>query len=741
MSRRIPHGVTRVARILRPFRVDRNIPGHSMNFDLAKLNKLRGMSLGEALGRGRQEIAKLADRILTPNAREMVDKALHHELSETISDGSVESAAETLRERLRAGGGLFLPSLARRAGIVETMNRRFRRERDAIVASAERAAAGKFDLLGFTDLDFGAPIDWSFNPLSGDRAPLVHWSKISPVAPIGKGDLKVFWEAHRTMHFVTLGQAYWLTGDERFAEAFVDQASSWIETNPVGMGVGWAASLDVSIRAIQWLWALSLCADSRTVTCEFVARLLKSLIAHGRHVEKYLSHYFSPNTHLTGEALGLFYLGVALPESRRAEGWRRKGLGILLDQAPKHIRNDGVYFEQASYYHRYTVDFYTHLLAIMRHFYGSGEINAITPSGAKADLLVSHAEERMLRGRLEAALDHLMWIGRPDGSWPLFGDDDGGRLIKLAPRPSNDFRDTLAAGAAIFGRGDWKHVAGDAPAELLWLLGPEGLASYDRLEAAPPRETSRAFETSGYFVMRDGWRRDSSFALIDCGRHGAEVGAGHAHADALAIELAVRGVTWLIDPATYVYGSDPEARDSFRSTAAHNTATVDGEDQSKMGATFAWKTIANCDLKAFKDLGHSVVFEGSHDGYSRLSDPVTHTRAVMMLRTRPALIVSDSFTARARHNYAIRYHFAAGCEARNRGNHVEARAPNGDGLAINFFAKGASPLNSKTRIEDGWVSPCYGRRARAPVAVFEASGEGPVEVTTVIVSCSDEWDL
>ena len=693
-----------------------------MNFDLAKLNKLRDMSLGEALGRGWQEVAKLADRFLIANASEMSDEALHQEISATARNGSAPGAAETMRERLRAGRGLFLPSLSRRAAIVEMMNERFRRERDEIVESAEKAIAGRLDLLGFTDLDFGVPVDWRLNPLSGDRAPLVHWSEISPVAPIGGGDLKVFWEVHRTMHFVTLGQAYWLTGDDRYAEAFVNQVSSWIDANPVAMGVGWAASLDVSIRAIQWLWALSLCADSRAVTREFVARFLKSLIAHGRHIERYLSYYFSPNTHLTGEALGLFYLGVAAPELRRAEGWRKTGLRILLDQLPKHIRGDGVYFEQSSYCHRYTVDFYTHLLAIIS-------------SNAADGIALSPEDLRMLWRKIEAALDHLMWIGRPDGGWPLFGDDDGGRLIKLIARPSNDFRDTLAAGAAIFNRGDWKHVAGDAPAEILWLLGPEGVARYDRLEARAPRATSRAFETSGYFVMRDRWRRDSSFALIDCGRHGSEAGPGHAHSDALAIELAIRGVTWLVDPATYVYGSDVEARDWFRSTAAHNTATVDGEDQSTLGAPFAWETSANCNLGSFKDLGHCVVFEGWHDGYHRLSDPVTHTRSVVMLRKQSAFIVSDRFAACARHSYAIRYHFAAGCEAEGYDNRVEARTPNGEILMINFFAKSPGLRGLKTRIEDGWVSTCYGQRARAPVAVFEASGDGPVEVTTVIVGC------
>src|SRR5262249_13564816 len=161
-------------------------------------------------------------------------------------------------------------------------------------------------------------------------------------------------------------------------------------------------------------------------------------------------YYFSPNTHLTGEALGLFYLGMALPEMVRARGWRELGLRILVEQARKQAREDGVYFEQSSYYHRYATDFYTHLFAITR-----GNAIALDPE-----------TETTLWQNLEAMLDHLMWITRPDGTSPLFGDDDGGRLIKLAARAANDFRDTLAAGSALLSRGDWKYVAGPAPAEM-----------------------------------------------------------------------------------------------------------------------------------------------------------------------------------------------------------------------------------------------------------------------------------
>ena len=101
------------------------------------------------------------------------------------------------------------------------MNRRFPDERDAIINTAEAALAGKFSLLGHVGLSFGdppeSPIDWSLDPVSCKRAPLLHWSKLHPLDPLGGGDPKVVWELNRHAHFVTLGQAYWLTDDDRFA--------------------------------------------------------------------------------------------------------------------------------------------------------------------------------------------------------------------------------------------------------------------------------------------------------------------------------------------------------------------------------------------------------------------------------------------------------------------------------------------------------------------------------------------
>ena len=692
-----------------------------------RLKKLRGKSLQELRVRGRQEVYKLSERLLHYGTTEMSDAALLSAIDAGSRHVSGEGVSALVLERIRTSLApdlfereipVFLPSLACRDDIPLLLLHRFPTEWQSLIARANRAINGRFDLLGFTDLSFGEPIDWLLEPVSGKRTELDHWSKIAYLNPDVAGDKKVTWELNRHAHFVTFGQAYWLTNDERFAEAFVEQATSWMNANPPNLGINWTSSLELAFRSIAWVWALHLCADSRHMTSKFVARLLKFLVAHGRHIESYLSHYFSPNTHLTGEALGLLYIGTALPELSRARDWRQLGLTILLEQLPTHINEDGVYFEQSSYYHRYTADFYIHMLALARASFWP----------LPADV------ER----RLALALDHLMWITRPDGTAPLIGDDDGGRLLKLGDRSPDDFRDTLATGAALFGRGDWKFVAGDAAVETLWLLGPEGLERYHQIDVELPVNGSQAFPNGGYYVARDGWWNDASYALIDCGPHGV-YNSGHAHADALSLEFAAMGTTWLVDPGTFTYTANAEARDWFRESAAHNTAVVDDQSQSEPGRAFSWNHIACCTARDFIDQPSFTYFEGSHDGYQRLSDPVEHVRSALFLRQEVGgslptyLILRDDFAAQGAHKYSIYFHFPASCSAVASDNQIRAANGNGHKLSITAFS---SELQPKARITPGWVSRAYGTRATAPVGILDVQGLGGQEVVSVLLPLS-----
>lgn len=579
-----------------------------------------------------------------------------------------------------------------------------------VIEAARRICAGRFDLLGLRDLDFGVPVDWHLEPVSGKRAPLVHWSRIDFLNGARVGDKKIVWELNRHQHFLTLGRAYWYTGDECYAQAFASQLDAWMDHNPPKRGINWASSLEIAFRAIAWLWSFYLFKDSPSLTPPLFRRAWKFLYLHARHLETYLSVYFSPNTHLTGEALGLYYLGTLLPEFRRAATWRRTGRAILLRELHRHVRPDGVYFEQASYYHRYTTDFYAHFSILA----------GLNGEPADPDL----------RAKYTALLDHLLHLTRPDGSTPYFGDDDGGRLVPLDGRSANDFRAALSTGALVLSRPDFKFVAGQLAEETVWLLGDEGRRAYDRLSARPPAQLSRAFPEGGYYVMRDGWAQTSNYLVIDCGPHGI-LNCGHAHADVLSLELAAGGRTLLVDPGTYTYTGSPALRDSFRASAAHNTLTIDGRSSSEPDGPFSWKSIARARPLCWASQKRFDYFSGSHDGYARLAQPATHARSVLFLR-HDYWILRDQVWTTGTHHYDLHFHFAADArpvlEMEADAKAVRERKPDQPGLEIVTFGR-----DGGWRREDGWVSPCYGTRSPAPVLVFSTTGTGPQEFVTFLV--------
>ena len=572
---------------------------------------------------------------------------------------------------------------------------------------ADRAVDGVFDLLGHERVAFGTPIDWHRDPSSGTRAPLRHWSRIDYLDPAVVGDYKLLWEVNRHQHFVTLGQAYAYSRDSRYARAFASQLEGWIAANPPRIGVNWASSLEVSYRAISWVWALQLFHDAPELTDELLLTALESLRRHAGHIERYLSTYYSPNTHLTGEALGLLYLGTALPLFAEAERWRTTGWEILREQLFRQVRPDGTYFEQALYYHRYTSDIFHHALVL-------AETNGWRPDDA-------------VRQRIERLDEFLVHAVHPDGTVPLVGDDDGGRLVRLDGLPTNDARPTLATGAALFGRGDMRQVGGDMVEESLWLLGAGGASTLAATPPVAPAGTSRAFPDGGFYVMRDGWDRSTTWALVDGGPHGW-LNCGHAHADALAIEVAAGGRLVLCDSGTFSYtGAE---RDDFRATSSHNTATVDGTSSSLTAGQFHWRSIARTTVHEWSTSPTADVWRGSHDGYERLADPAVHERTVLFLHRR-YLVVLDAIAALGPHEWTLHWHVAPDLAVRraNAGAVQITDPARADANVLGLVALGGHALDLATT----WRSGAYGARREAPSISCASSGTGRQTVVTLLL--------
>lgn len=695
------------------------------------LDKIRQKSIREILVRGKHLVTQHGEWLIGIGQGELTDSALLKEVVGDKKSGSCEGVACEFLERIQ---GVFVgnsretnsvfPYLQDRERIVSIIESRFPHERAAIIRQADDIVDCHFDLLGFTGLYFGEPIDWNYEPITGKRTDLQHWSRVQYLNPNTAGDKKVTWELNRHAHFVTLGQAYWLTKHERYADAFVNQWLSWIDANPPKRGINWVSSLELALRCIAWLWALRLFSDSPKVNTRFMVRFIKSLLQHGWHIESYLSYYFSPNTHLTGEALGLLYLGIVMPQFKSASRWRELGLKILLREVSRQVQSDGVYFEQASYYHRYTADFYIHLLLLAR--------------AADISMPLEVTE------KLCQLLEHLMWITKPCGSSSLYGDDDGGRLLKLSCRRANDFRDTLGVGASLFGRRDWKHVAGSDLIEILWLLGPEGLRAYDRIQPSPPLLRAKEFVASGYYVLRDGWCATSSYVLFDCGHHGA-LTCGHAHSDALSFEFASAGVEWIVDPGTYTYTGNNDYRDLFRSSQAHSTVVVEGQSQCMPAGPFSWDYVADARVRKFSVAPGSAIVRGDHDGYARLSPSLSHSRTMVLLDRCPIdadpayLAVIDRIESQKEYGCQIRFRLSASCKPRLCSDGAVIVESNGAKLIFSSWV--VSGDNQKEhvslKVDQGVVSSCYGKLEPASIIVADWRTRSEQFVVSMMVPFCD----
>jgi hypothetical protein len=580
-----------------------------------------------------------------------------------------------------------------------------------IVFQAEKICRHQFDLLGYENLDWGSNIDWHCDVVHGKSEPRKPWFKVKYLDFDEVGDSKITWELNRHQHFVTLAKAYWLTGDDRFAREIFGQWTHWQGENPYPIGVNWASSLEVAFRSLSWVWTYFLIRECPLFTADLRQRWQRALSLNGRHIANYLSTYFSPNTHLLGEATALFFVGTVFPGLRSAKKWREQGWKILLHGARTQVNEDGFYFEQSTYYHVYALDFFLHARIL---------------AGLNGVAIPSEFDQT-----LQQMLNALLLIGRA-GAVPKIGDDDGGRLFDPRRNRQEHLLDPLAAGAVLYGRGDVKFVAGTPREETLWLLGAKGLAEFESLPGLEPSATPAALPCSGYYLMADG--NSAQQLLIDAGPLGSGNG-GHGHADALSVCLIRNGQNLLTDPGTFEYIGVTGERSRLRGTGAHNTMQVDGQDQAEITGPFSWKNSLRVKVEHWSTGQQFDFFEGSHDGYSRLPSPVTHRRWVFH-RKGNFWLVLDRAEGSGQHQLDIAWHIGSTLSQASSRQHVFGDRQSG--LAL-LTAEGHGWEESVNR--DYW-SPAYGQRERANVLNFGARLQLPADFATLLtVETSGQADL
>jgi hypothetical protein len=582
----------------------------------------------------------------------------------------------------------------------------------AVIGAARRVLAGEWEVLGVVRTDSADP-DWFADPVTGRRAPDQELAfRIHHRDESETGNIKQIWELSRHHHLTVLASAWWLTHDERYAEAVDAQLRSWWRTNPFLTGIHWTSGIEIGVRLIGWTWIRRLLDDWPKVGDLFEHNddAVRQIGWHQQFLAGFRSRGTSANNHVIAEAAGLLCGACAFPWFAQSDSWRDRASVLLQRELAANTFPDGINRELASDYHRFVLEL--------------GLVAAVEADAAGRPL--SAETWQLLARMLDAALAVVDVRGRA----PRQNDGDEGRAIVVDDPELDPWAVAVGSGVALLGAPDWaERPSASVQAALFGAIGRQR-----RVARATARQDT--FPDAGLTLLRsrptDG---PEIWCRCDSGPHGFLAIAAHAHADALSIELRHDGTDILADPGTYCYHGEPAWRAWLRSTAAHNTLEVGGVDQAESGGPFLWTTTVHTSTLATEvgDRPHQT-WTAEHDGYRRLATPTTHRRSVTLDSVSRRLVVHDSLDADRPVPVTLAWQLGPEVEVSLAEGVAELSWPTANGVARGRLILPGSLDWSARRGElepiAGWYAPRFGSK----VPSWTLLGRGAADSATALVT-------
>ena len=447
------------------------------------------------------------------------------------------------------------------------------------------------------------------------------------------GDARTNWELNKHFQFALLAKDYLASnGREWFIQELTTLFDDWNENNPFLWGISWTSAIEVAERTINWCLALGfLDASDRKLLSgsaegplpEKVPENLKKRLETGIiNMADYLFHHYSryssANNHLIIEISAVLHAGVITGYAP----WTDKAVEILDRELFLQDYEDGVNKEEALYYQAFMMEAYAHDLRLLTK-------NKIAEDKTSRWIPMLVKMARYVRD----------CIGNY-GEVIEFGDNDDGKLIDLQGGDRRwDYYGYLLQYMSLLLPERYVSCTEDPDfswhENICWLFPKEEREAVAKKPLYVP-EGSVDYKLGGNAILRS---NDGSVIIgIDHAPLGYGALCAHGHADALSFQACFLGEPVFCDPGTYIYHTDEEARNAFRSTAWHNTVCIGGRDQSEMLGAFLWGRKADCTLLRYESTVTGDVLEAEHDGYS----PYIHRRKFIFDKDNRELTIHDS---------------------------------------------------------------------------------------------------
>ncbi|HVU38384.1 MAG TPA: heparinase II/III family protein [Opitutales bacterium] len=451
------------------------------------------------------------------------------------------------------------------------------------VTEADGVALGEFVFFSHHLKHLGMPPDWHKNAFTGQTAPRGrHWSELGD---FDFGDIKAIWEPSRLAWAFTLARAHARTREARMAELFWKLLEDWCAQNPPNAGVNWKCGQESAFRLFGATFALAEFGRLPTATPARRQLWSRFVLATGRRIAANLDYALSQsNNHGVSECSGLLTASFLLAPTEETRVWRERGWRHLREQLADLVYADGGFSQHSLVYHRVLLHDLYWMISLCRR---AGE----TPP----DWLENQARKAL--AFLSAMVDPQ------SGGAPLYGANDGARVLPLEEGAFDDFRGTVQAGEVLLNNrrvyppGPWDEAA-------FWLTGqsPDYLPLCK--EAMPER----------WHVPNAGccqWTSGEARLFLRCPTHFRH---RPGQADMLHADVWWRGRAMAHDAGSYSNNAPPPLGNAFGQAAMHNVAMLADREPLEKASRFLYLPWPEGAAEISPD-GRS--FCASHDGYKK----------------------------------------------------------------------------------------------------------------------------
>lgn len=455
-----------------------------------------------------------------------------------------------------------------------------------LIETADKACEGIITGFSSIELNYGKPIDWQLNPLTGKRCDEhTKWYKI-PDFDIARGDIKVIWEASRFSFFITLARAYLLTDNPKYYEAYSKQLHDWIQNNEYGYGANFKCSQECSLRMINSLLVYSVFKECGLVSPANIEDTKKLIY---RCYKKVLSNFFYAykcikNNHTISELMGMIVGAWCCEDEKRLD----KAYQLLDEVIDEQFTDDGGYRQFSFNYQR---------LALQ-------DIEVILSIEGKTGKSLNERSRR----KIQKASELMYQCQDETGDMPNYGSNDGALIFPVTSCGYRDFRPIINTIYALT-KGKQLYKNGKHQEELIWFSGGK---SIDQYPYEVVERVSQQYPNAGLFTLRG----DNFWAMIVANDYHSRP----AHMDQLHFDLWVNGINVFCDAGTYSYTSDIGRK--MTKNESHNTAQVENIPQMNTHGPFM---ILDWTTRQLKKTDQTVF-----DGTVHAKTGYTHNRRIIL---------------------------------------------------------------------------------------------------------------